>query len=88
MDAENILVGGTIGLHEVGGQGNFLLQQEFVKKAEFLRGKNVCAEIQIITGMIDELEGKHGEVRTHSINAFGAAQARARAKANKSDSAG
>jgi hypothetical protein len=44
-DAEQILVGGAIGLDDFIGSGDFFVEEEFVEEAEFLRGEDVGAKV-------------------------------------------
>ena len=59
MDAEEVLVGGACRLHDVIGRGDLFAEQKFIEQAEFLRGENVGAEIEVVTGMVDDFEGEH-----------------------------
>jgi hypothetical protein len=60
VDAEEVLVGCANGLDDVIRGSDFFAEEELVKQAEFLRGENVGAEIEIVAEMIDELEREHG----------------------------
>jgi len=60
MDAEEILVGGAIGLNNVFGSCDFFVEEKFVEQAEFLRGENMCSEIEVIARVINDFKREHG----------------------------
>ena len=60
MHAQEIGVGGRFGKEKIGFVCYFGADQLFGDEAEFLRGKDVRAEVQVIAGMVDNLERKHG----------------------------
>jgi len=67
VDAEEIVVGSATGLENVIGGRDFLAEEEFVEEAEFLRWENVGAEIEIVAGVVDKLEGEHGLDRENNF---------------------
>jgi len=59
VNAKEILVRGAVWPDNIFLRGNLFAEQKFVKQREFLRGKNMRAKIQIVAGMINELERQH-----------------------------
>jgi hypothetical protein len=62
MDAEDILIAGWFGVQEIGFFGEALDEEAVVNQPELLRGENVIANIQVVAGMPDKFEGKHGRM--------------------------
>lgn len=54
VNEQNVLVGGGCGRDEVRRRGEFLFDERIVDEAIFLRWKNVRAEVEVVTFVIDE----------------------------------
>ncbi len=59
VNTQNIRVGGWLGAEEIGVGSDAILHQLVGDEAVLLGRKHVGAEVQIITLVVDKLEGKH-----------------------------
>ena len=59
MHAQHVFIAGRLGSEDIGGIGDALGDQAVTHQTVFSRGKNVSAEIQIVTGVINEFERQH-----------------------------
>ena len=60
MNAQNVLVARDLRAQEILGYSYVFTEQHFVDQTEFLRRKDVRAEIEIVAFVIDQFERKHG----------------------------
>ena len=60
MDAQDVGVGGGFRAEKVFNVGDGVVEEFVVNEAEFLRRKDVGAEMQVVVFVIDEFERKHG----------------------------
>ncbi len=63
MDQQQVFVRRGLGRDEILGRGEAFAQQAVADHAEFLRGKNVAAEIEIVALVIDQVERQHLKLR-------------------------
>ena len=63
VHAQDVFIGGGFGSENVGGFRDALGQHEIANHSEFLRWKDVLAQTQIVTFVVDELERQHGPRR-------------------------
>jgi hypothetical protein len=59
VNEEHVFFGGGLGLQEIGSLGEMLKAEAVANKQKFLGGENVVPQVQIVTGMVDELEREH-----------------------------
>src|SRR5208282_4774240 len=52
-------IGGRFRAKEIIGEGDAVLHQLIGHQAIFLRGKDVCVQVEIVAFVVDELEGQH-----------------------------
>src|SRR5215472_4829394 len=59
MNPQQIGVGGRHGIGEVVRDGDSVAQKKLVDQPKFLGWKNVRAQVQVVAGMINDLERQH-----------------------------
>jgi hypothetical protein len=60
MDEENIGVPRGLGNEKIGNVGEALGKKRVVDETIFLRRKDMRAEIQVVTVVVNKFEGQHG----------------------------
>jgi hypothetical protein len=63
VDAQDVFIVRGIGAQKILLGRDAFAEKHFVDEPEFLRGKNVRAEIQIIAFMVNQSERQHGAWR-------------------------